>query len=438
MQTIKKINTSRAAVIAVCCAIFLFMLLCNFLTGMVSDDYSYCYSWTTGERITSIPDILVSLRQHYNTTNGRMIAHFFAHLFLMLPLPVFKFLNAGMFLLMLWLLYRFAVPKGQRSAVLLLVLFGLIWCTEPAFGEVNLWLDGACNYLWGGTVTLLYLSPMVLCICRGQPLSRSPWRAAVTMLLGLASGAYLENASAAAIFMAFLLLLLLRFYKKERIPVYLHVSFLLSIAGYLFMICAPGEHANKYGGLTLAALRQNFLAALEGYRSFWPLLLVLGCLFALSLHHQHGGQKRWVALVLFLGSLAANFVFIFAAYYPLRGAFYSVVLLSAAIGLLLPELMETSGAAALSCAIWALMLVTTYQMAIGLNDLYETHCANRSVIATIEASKQAGELDVRVPRTPHKTGYTIVSTNCPDPDKWPNTVIARYYGIRSIAFVQDP
>lgn len=438
MQTVKKINASKTTVVIICCAIFLFLLLCNFLTCMTSDDFSYSFSWASNERIHSIKDIFPSLKAHYNTVNGRMIAHFFAQLFLLLPAPVFKVLNAGMFLALIWIMYRVCQPREQRSAILILTIFGLIWCTEPVFGEVNLWLDGACNYLWGDVVSFLYLAPIILSITRGRPMSRSPWRAALTMLLGFIAGAYLENLSAAMIFMTFLLLLLLRLRQKQHIPVYLILSFLLSILGFLSMALAPGERISKYDALTANLFRTNFITALDMYRRFWPLLLVLGILMILSFHHRLRAENRWVAAVLLLGSLAANFVFLFAAYYPPRGASYSVLLLVLAIGVLLPELMHTTSAFRLACALWALLLITSYQMVIGINDIYETYCANQNVITTIEACKQAGELDVEVPRLPHNTEYSIVSCNSPDPGAWPNTAIARYYGLHSIAFVQEP
>lgn len=431
METLKKIDHSKTSVIIIYCLIFLLMLLCNFLTPLVADDFGYSFNWTTGERTSSLRDIFLSLKSHYASTNGRMFAHFFAFLFLWLPRPIFKVCNTGMFLLLIWRMYRICLPKEKRSAVLLLTIFCLIWCMEPEFGEVNLWIDGACNYLWGGVISMLYLAPLLLCICRDQKLSRSPWYAIVTMLLGFVSGAYLENVSAAVIFMTFLLLLLIRFYKKQRIPVYQLLAFVLSIAGYLFMILAPGERVNKYGGLSMAALRENFITALGMYQRFWPLLLVLGCLFLLSLHYKLRAENRWIALVLFLGSLAANFIFMFASYYPARGAFFSVLLLTLAICLLLPELLETSSAIVLSCAIWALLLVTSYQMLIGVNDIYCIYGTSQQTIELIESSKATGELDVVAPRPMRKTEYAVVGWNPGGAKEWPNTTIAQYYGLHS-------
>ena len=105
--------------------------------------------------------------------------------------------------------------------------------------------------------------------------------------------------------------------------------------------------------------------ALNMLKLFWPLLLVLGILAILSVYYGCSKGRLLAAGVLFLGSMAANFVFIFAAYYPTRAAFYTVLLLVLAIGVLLPELMDSASALPLACAVWALLLITSYQALLG-------------------------------------------------------------------------
>lgn len=434
MNTCKKINRSAAALAVVCGVVLILMLLCNRFMPMVADDFSYSYSWATGERIRSIGDIIGSLRVHYRATNGRVIAHFFAQLFLWLPRILFQFCNAGIFLLLMLLMYRLCRLPGRHSALLLAVLFGLVWCATPEFGQVYLWLDGACNYLWSGFFTLLYLAPLLRSLIEGTELSRHPGRWVSTMLLGFAAGAYLENVSAAAIFMAALLMVLVRFWGKRNLPLYWPISFVLSIAGYLSMMLAPGEMKNKVGTTSLVVLRHNFMDALNMLKLFWPLLLVLGILAILSVYYGCSKGRLLAAGVLFLGSMAANFVFIFAAYYPTRASFYTVLLLVLAIGVLLPELMDSASALPLACAVWALLLITSYQALLGLNDIYEVYGTFRSNEAIIAEAKAEGQLDVVAVFPKRDTQYAYASYYEPDPNAWPNPTIARYYGLNSIVF----
>ena len=94
MDKLRKLNTSRTVIIVILTAIFLLLLYCNYLTPLQGDDYLYRNSFADGSRITSVADILTSLRAHRITTNGRLIPHFFVQLFLLIPLPFFKVLNA--------------------------------------------------------------------------------------------------------------------------------------------------------------------------------------------------------------------------------------------------------------------------------------------------------------------------------------------------------
>lgn len=434
MNTLKKLDRSRLIVCLICAAIFLFMLLCNIFMPMVADDYSYRYSWLTGQPISSIGDIITSLKTHYQATNGRLIAHFFAQLFLWLPRMIFKFCNTGIFLLLIVLMYRLCKPEDRHSSMLILVLFGLVWCATPEFGQVYLWLDGSCNYLWSGFFTLLYLAPLLKSLIRDVELSRHPGACVSTLILGFVAGAYLENVSAAAIFMAVLLMVLVRFWGKKKLPLFWPISLVLSIAGYLSVMLAPGERLNKVSKLSLVVLRQNFIDALNMYKLFWALLLVLGILMILSLYYGCSKGRMIAAFTLFLGSLAANFVFTFAAYYPSRAAFYSVLLLAFAIGILLPELMGSASKLPLMCAVWALLLITSYQAMYGLYDIYDVYGQFRCNEAIIEESKATGELDVTANLLKRNTEYAFVSYYEPDRYAWPNTAIAKYYGLNSIVF----
>ncbi len=64
--------------------IFLLLLLCNFLTDLVADDFVYIYSFENGERITGIFQIFGSMKAHSLIMNGRLFAHFFVQLLFVL------------------------------------------------------------------------------------------------------------------------------------------------------------------------------------------------------------------------------------------------------------------------------------------------------------------------------------------------------------------
>ena len=184
--------------------IFLLMLLGNVLTPYVVDDWAYMHSFATGERLTRFGEIFPSMAAHAQTMNGRLFAHFWAQLFLLLPKAVFNIVNALVFTALIALLARLAQPEGERDNLILLMIFCAVWVFVPAFGQVFFWLDGACNYGWGCAVGLAFLMPYIRFFDRDA--KKKPLFWILWMLAGFYTGAYLENMAAGAIFLSALLL----------------------------------------------------------------------------------------------------------------------------------------------------------------------------------------------------------------------------------------
>lgn len=435
MDTAKRLNQSKTLFFCLCAGIFVILMVCNFWTGMAVDDYTYSFSFSTGERIASVPDIFPSLRAHYGTMNGRLLAHFFVQLFLLLPHAVFKVLNSGMFLLQVLLIYRICKPSGAPNNLVFASVFGAIWVFEPAFGQVNLWQDGACNYLWSAVFGLAFLIPIIRRLRYREAEKAAGWRALYPML-GFAAGGYLENLSAAVIVMAFLLLLLLRFYKKERVPARFILGLAAAAAAYALMAAAPGEMKNKIvkGGLWF--YRQNFIKTLETYRTFWLPAAAFIVLFVLAASIERNKDALILSALFALGSLCANFIFIFSSYYPARASSGSALFLIAADAILAAELFATKYDALLISSALVLLAVTFYDGGIGINDIYTTHSAMQANIASLRQFKAEGKLDVSLPMIHPSTRYSLVQSlkylDTKDPSSWPNAAMAKYYGVRTI------
>ena len=140
-------------------AILAQMLVLNAHTPLMMDDYDYSFSWSTGERIDGIADVLASQAAHYRLWGGRSVVHALAQLFLWLGKPVFNIANAVMYVLLLLELLALSGCGWRRADCLrLLLAHGVLLSGVSFFGTVFLWLDGACNYLWG---TALVASPQI-------------------------------------------------------------------------------------------------------------------------------------------------------------------------------------------------------------------------------------------------------------------------------------
>ena len=431
MQTLKRLNRSRAAALLVLAFAFLLLFFCAHETDLVADDYRYCFSYLDDSRMVSLSQIIPSMAAHRLRMNGRVLAHALVQLMLMLPKTVFDLLNALLFVALVWLICRLA--DARPNALLVSSVFGCLWLLQPDFGQVFLWLTGAVNYLWCGVVCLLWLLPWSRAYRRGAALS--PGRQAVFVLFSLIAGAYSENATVAMVAMglAFLLLMLL---EKRRPPLWMLLSLAAALAGFLYMMLAPAESVNKSADMRLPVLFQNFLETGRYYLRFWPLLLCFPLFYVLARRQGVEKKTRLFSLVLLFGSLSGHFVLGFAMYTAGRSTFIALVLLLTANAVLFVPLFEAGGKRLLS-ALCALCLVfTACALVLGVKDIVRTHGLLQYNEDFIAARAAEGERVVEVYRPYAETRYSALEglsyLNTEDPGDWPNVYMAKYYGVDAI------
>ena len=154
MKTISKHKTF--------CAVFLLAVGCiiyclNVFTPLFSDDWHYAFIFGTHQRIDSIGDIFRSQYIHYFDFNGRSIVHFIVQLFDgILGKNVFNVFNALMFVAFLYALTLVVPNRKGHSFKIISVAFILVFLIMTGFKYVFLWLSGSVNYLWVGTVLLVF------------------------------------------------------------------------------------------------------------------------------------------------------------------------------------------------------------------------------------------------------------------------------------------
>lgn len=430
----KKFFRLQIAYACVYITLFAMILLCNLLTDYCVDDYTYCYSVATKEPITSFFQLFPSMAAHAKLLNGRLVAHFLAQLFLWLPLPIFKVLNTLMLLFEMILIVKIGGKSPKHDLLLIPFTFFSLWLFELAFGQVNFWLDGACNYLWSATAALLFLYPFATRFLSDRVISSKPLRI-LFIIFGLFVGNFMENSSATVIVMAICLVLLSKFYQKKKIRFEELGAIVAAIIGYICMMIAPAEFQNKVNNLSLGTLRVRFISALEMLSAF-PLLLLFFVILLVLAYHMKVDKKRCIfSVLLALGGLCSHFMLIFASYYPERCSAFTVVLFTAAIVTLLRELLETNHQALLHCAMAAVFFFGVYYLLLGLNDIYVTHLNTKANIEAIEDYKADGITDISLPIVTPATKYSALHGLrylSEDPNDWPNADMADFYGVTSI------
>lgn len=432
---LEKVNKSKVTFAITAGVIFVIMLVCNLLTDFIVDDFSYMYSFADRSPIDSVCSIFPSLATHYQYTNGRVIAHFFVQLFLYLPVIIFKIVNSLFFLLEVYLIYKISNRKNERNTLLFFGIFGLIWIFQPAFGQVNLWLDGACNYLWCAVFELIFILPFVNKLIANKDINNLALQI-MFIVVGFIAGAYCENASPAAIFMAFLFMAAVLFYKRNKLRYYHYAAFVSSVLGFLFLMLAPSEWSNKAAEFSWGVLRTNFINALNILYSLKVLVIAFVVLIVLAYYAKVKTEIMMTSGILFLGAMCTNFIMITASYYANRSAFFCAVLLVASCTILAAELFKSKFVPVVVVAGLVTVAFTFYYGCLGVNDIYLTHtrvAANESYI--IEC-RENGIRDIKVSMVKGKMKYSALNglqyLNTSDPTKWPNNDMARYYDVDSI------
>ena len=75
-----------------------------------------------------------------------------------------------------------------------------------------------------------------------------------------------------------------------------------------------------------------------------------------------------------------------------------------------------------------------------MTDIYDTYACERQIVQYILDSKAAGEMDVAfrpaIYKTKYSAGYGMLYISA-DSRNWPNTTIAKYYGVDSVSAIYD-
>lgn len=438
-NALKRLDRSRLLRGLLLLFLFALMLLCNSKTGMVADDYAYCFSFADGEPVESLSDCFRSMAAHRQWMNGRVIAHFLVQLFLMLPKVLFNIANSLVFVGVLCLLARLGGREEGKSNFLLMGLFGLVWIFVPSFGQVILWLDGAVNYLWSGLFSLGMLTVYVKKFMDDRDLPRlGRWMFPVWAFL---TGAYSEPSATAVIFCCALLTLLGSLLNRQKPRCYLLLALLSACAGFLFMILAPGELLNKAGSMSLDGIVFGFVNAMVLYRKIW-LLLVLYLAFAI-LAWQDGVELRrqLLALTLMLGSLAAVFVLAFAGHTEDRCACFGTLLIIGASGVLFPAVFKSRFRPVLYFGLAVCMLATLYWGCLGLQDICESNAQRERNEQLILAARESGQDALGLGPVNYGTKYSAgagLMYLTPDRENWLNAAMARYYGMDALVAGTNP
>lgn len=418
---------------------FVIAFIYNMLSPYTTDDYAYMFSAVTGDRITNIFQIFESLGDDYLHVHGRVVPHFFVQLFTIGPKWIFNLANAGMFTYLIWLMQEVSGEKKKFDVWVWITLPIALWAYLPAYGQVFLWMSGSANYCWAFVFALLFIREYI----RLYKNPEEVWnrRQVINMsVYGLFFGAYSELVSFPTVFVSFILLCFVIMEKRVLKKYWQYVVPVVTAAiGYLTMLLSPAQASRQASDVALGAIIKRFLDVFEIYYHAFRVLLIVWAVLLVVAFCYSVERKQLVISGAFLAiSLLSMALLSITSYAVGRHYAINAFFLIVAITVLANALVSKGNVRYLVYCICAYVLMNNiWSLWEGTYDIYSVYQQHSARETYIYSEKEKGNDDViYVPiissQTSYSCKYDLLDLQVDDTDVWPNSAIAKYYGIEKI------
>lgn len=405
------------------------MFALNAHTPLQMDDYDYSISWATGKPVSGLADVIASQAAHYRLWGGRSVVHALAQMFLYMGKGVFNIANTVMYLLLLLEIYALAKPRGKRFCwTLLLAEHAFLFFGVSFFGTVFLWLDGACNYLWGTALALLPLCLVPRASEKTDALS------VLSIPVCFLAGWTNEN-TACGVLAATLLLVGYRKFRKELIGVCANLCVLAQACGAAVMILAPGNfaRASSYVYNSMVVEIAARLARIALYTFVYAGVLLAALMLVHALGKAMNVNMRTMR-ALWFAAAALLCAYAMVASPELSDRSFTGVLALLMVGVLTllgdidaqSDMFDAAKLAVLPIA----ALLLAYGGVQAVREVAVQEAAWGKQIAEITETAEAGGESVSVQSVQSHSRFTMDITLDKDAENWPNSTLQKIYGVR--------
>ena len=278
MEKLMKI-TNKIFLPFICIVVFIILLKLNINTHIFHDEFVYSVIYGTQEKIQTIKDVFISVKNLYITHNGRVVTHLILMLFLMTPKIFRDIINSIFFVSLILELIIFSRKKSGniKDFLINLMIFPLLWCTIPVFGETVIWFSGSINYLLSVDLLLLYIYIIYNIWKKEEKLKTC--KLVMISIFSFLIGTLHETIGIIAISyigMTFLYLLI----KNKKVNLDLLLSGIFSILGFCIIIFSPGTNVRKLAELQTMQSVPSYFERLQRtfsmlYQTFFHMPIVL-------------------------------------------------------------------------------------------------------------------------------------------------------------------
>ena len=266
-------------------AIFIY----NTLTPVMSDDLLF-----DSTPYKTIADIFIKEYERYMTWNGRSVLQILMTVFCLVPKGVFNLCNSLCFVVFSLLLYGNIKGRKKYDYLLYLLIQIFVWNFCVDFSQTILWLSGACNYLWGITIILAFVTVYRYLLEKGESVKAKIWIPVVMFPLGVLAGWGNENTSGGA-GLLLLMFTIQYIYKKKRVESWMMTGMGGMAIGFAFLIFAPGNAVRgtivkaeeTYTGLAAYVSRglKVIQSINEHFMFYLVIIIILGTYFYYTKHY---------------------------------------------------------------------------------------------------------------------------------------------------------
>ena len=378
----------------------------------------------------------------YFSWGGRLVAHFTELFWLYTGKSIFNIANTAIYCLFVLLVQFHIMGKAKFSSIMFLAISIFLWFFVPAWGQNFLWLVGSCTYLWATAFVLLFLVPFRKKYDNTNYKLNLPL-SVLFLLLGLLAGCSTENIGAAVLFLL-IAYFTVKIINKNKIALFEIFGTLGFFIGFLVLVLAPGNYARQgllhhWGSESFMVLKRLVGVTLIFGKDFGFMLIAICAILAFDLIRNKKQKLNMFSCFYMLAAVVGAYSMLLSPSFPPRSFFIVIVFGGIALGnillqteIKLPEIIKRNMNAIVICS----LIAFSFSVLNSSRNFIGVYLEWNNRVKYIEAEKAKGNFDIEL-KAPipvwdkHVASYGLrdISHN---KDEWPNTDIAKYFGLSSI------
>ncbi|WP_036930754.1 DUF6056 family protein [Prevotella sp. 10(H)] len=427
------------------------ILILNYLFPVFGDDWVYTFVFRSDPpiHITNLKEIIYSQYTHYLTWGGRFVTHFIAQFLLMLEPWVQNLMNAFVFTVFIYLIFKISNYNKKLNPALFIFIYSLIWFFQPAFGATILWITGSSNYLWSTTIILLFIYPYYIFFRCPQYNPKGIFTCICFFIGGILAGWTNENMSVAVVLM--LLLICGYFKKRGRLPKWATIGFIGFCFGCALLLAAPGNYVRldtineNIRSIEMADIfKSRFYTML--YHYFYHILLltiiyIIGLIIFIKIKDKKDKNCRTaisISLIFIITGHIAFAAMIMSPQFPDRALFGTITFTIIAICILYTNIGIPNIYVKVLKRLGVILLIVilSYDYYSRYKVLCYAHNMWEKRYAYVIQQVEKGNLDIELKEEIIIEPKYFLHELSPDPNIWYNKAFSKYMGINSVKVIE--